>query len=124
MKFLFNLLVSMWDVTEFAVANWIILGLMAPVVFVFAFRITGEAAFFLGYNSKIMSFFHWVIRLIIYIVAVYLLKGVIWIFAQPLVIFKVDNPRFISSIIVALFMLGFAIFIKIKSNMNYRVFWP
>lgn len=71
-----------------------------------------------------MSFYHWVIRLIIYIVDVYLLKVVIWFFAQPLVVFKVDNPRFISSIIVAVTVLVFAIFIKIKSNMNYKVFWP
>jgi len=124
MRFIFNLIVSMWDITEFAVVNLIIIGLMAPIPFVISYRVTGESAFFMGYNSKLMSFFHWSIRLIIYAVFVHLLKGVIWAIAQPLILFNISNPRFISSIIIAVLTLVLAILVKLKSSLNYNIFWP
>lgn len=124
MRFIFNLVVSMWDITEFAAVNWIIIGLMSPIPFVISYHITGESAFFMGYNSKLMSFFHWTVRLIVYAVFVHLLKGIIWVVSQPLILFNVSNPRFISSIIIATLTLVIAIFVKLRSSLNYNIFWP
>lgn len=39
---MFDLVVSNWEVTEFAAANWIILGLMAPIAFVFACKFSAS----------------------------------------------------------------------------------
>ena len=123
MRSIFDFIVSFWDTTEYALANWIILGLMAPIAFVLAYRATGETAFIVGYNSTAMSIIHWIVRLFIYIILVYILKGMIWFVAQPLILFKTREPRFISSIIVAVLLFGFAIFVKLKSKINHKIFW-
>lgn len=119
----FDFIVSFWDTTEYALANWIILGLMAPIAFVLAYKATGKASFIVGYNSTAMSIIHWIIRFFIYAILVYILKGMIWFLAQPLMFFGVSEPRFISSIAVAILLFGFAIFVKEKSDVNHKIFW-
>lgn len=123
MRSIFDFIVSFWDTTEYALANWIILGLMAPIAFVLAYKATGEASFIVGYNSTAMSIIHWIIRFFIYVILVYVLKGMIWFLAQPLMFFGIREPRFISSIAVAILLFGFAIFVKVKSNVNHKIFW-
>lgn len=96
---------------------------MAPIAFVLAYEATGKVAFVVEYNSKAMRIIHWITRLAIYVTLVYTLKGMIWFVAQPLMLFNVSEPKFTSSIIVAMLLFGCAIFVKVKSNVRHKIFW-
>lgn len=123
LKTIFELLISTWDVVEYSLINWMILGLIGPIVFIASFKIVGGIAFELNYNSFLMSIFHWGIRFVLYVFIVHIIKFVIWIVTIPLSIFKSEHPRFDAAIIVLVIIFTAAIVVKIKSKFNTKIFW-
>lgn len=123
MRSIFDAIVSFWDITEYAAVNWVIVGLLAPIAYVFAFKFTRRVAFLFGYNSQLMSIIHWSVRLLIYASLAKILKNMISFIAQPLILINVSAPRYVSAILIAVFMVGVAIFLKARSNINHKLFW-
>jgi len=120
MRTIFDLIVSFWDTTENVLVNWIIVGLMAPIAYDFSYRTTGKMRV---RHAKIMKIFHWTIRLLTYILLTYTLKSMIWFFAQPLILFNMNESRLTSAIFVGLLLFIFAIWIKNKSHIKHKLFW-
>lgn len=122
MKILFDFLVSFWSITENSILNWLIIGFMAPIVFVLAFKFTGEVSHIVGYNSSVMSVLHWLIRAIIYFLFVCLLKGIIYFISIPIKVLNISNPKTISVFIVLISIVVLSLYVKNNSNLRYRVF--
>lgn len=123
MKDLFDFIVSSWDVTEYFIVNWLIVGVIGPFAYMKSFRITGELANEFGRVAIIMSIMHWIIRLVIYFGVVWILKGTIFVISVPMTMIGVNSPRFWSSIISGVILLVISVKTKEKSNMNNRLFW-
>lgn len=124
MKTIFDFIVSFWDTTENPIINWLILGLIYPLAYAFAYICTGKAAPVLSYRKQTMSNFHWFSRIFIYLGLVYGLKLSIWIISNPLILFNVEEPRFTASIITGLVFLIFCIYVKVKLKLRYKIFKP
>ena len=66
LKDIFSFIVSSWDVTEYFIVNWLIVGVIGPFAYMISFRLTGEIANEFGRDAIIMRIMHWIIRLVIY----------------------------------------------------------
>lgn len=120
MRIIFDFIVSFWDTTENALVNWIIVGLMAPIAFDIAYRITGNMRL---HHATTMRIVHWTIRFFTYIVLTYILKSMIWLLTQPLSLFNTNEPRLTSAIFVSLALLVYALWIKNTSHVRHKLFW-
>lgn len=123
LKDIFNFIVSSWDVTEYFIVNWLIVGVIGPFAYMKAFRLTGELANEFGRVAILMKIIHWTIRLGIYFSVVWILKGAIFVISFPITVIGVNSPRFWSSIIAGIVLLLISAKTKSESNMNNKLFW-
>lgn len=65
MKTLINLITKFFNFTGNPILNFIIVSFILALAFKISFKVTGFFARSLDYNSKRMSAFHWVLRLVL-----------------------------------------------------------
>lgn len=113
---LFEILTSDVAVCDNIIYNYLIMLIVSEIAFRFAFSLIGDA-----YNAGAISgktagsVLHWTIRFVIYIVAAYLLRGVIWLYN-----FVTSVLHLVWWLCFGLIVAGILAFVIIKHIINER----
>ena len=67
-----------FSITDNFLLNLIILSVLTTIAYVAAFRIVGNHKADLGYNSRLMSIAHWIIRIFIFIASSLVVAAISW----------------------------------------------
>src|SRR5690554_2412119 len=103
MKILFEIVISMWDVVDNGFVNWIIVGFLGPITYMLSFKFIGDGAHLMGYNSSVMSFSHWVVRIFIYFILSSILKVLFYMINIILSFFRIVESFSWTAILIILF---------------------
>lgn len=98
LKPLFDILIGDVAVMDNVLYNYLIMLVVGEIAFRFAFSLVGDA-YDIGLISgkSAGSILHWIIRLVIYVVIAYLLRGGIWLY-----IFVIGVPHWVWWILVGI----------------------
>ena len=80
MKFLYDLIVSPFGLPINPVHEYIILAIVGGMAFLLAYRLAGR----FGTDSSERKVLHWTFRIIIFIALWAIIRGVIWLYKNPL----------------------------------------